>query len=159
MKPYVRMIFVLAIACLMFAPRAARAQMPNPYGQAIGVEAARKVAAAAIVECKKNNWNVAVSVVDTAGELVFFERMDAAQVASIEVSQARRGPRRGSSGRPRRSRKPWPAARVSILGLPSVTPIDGGLPLLIDGKIVGAVGVSGVMSPQTPSAPRRASTR
>ena len=148
MKPYVRMIFVLAIACLMFAPRAARAQLPNPYGQAIGVEAARKVAAAAIAECKKNNWNVAVAVVDTNGELVFFERMDGAQVASVEVSQAKAR----TAARFKRPSKAFEDAvaggRVSILALPGVTPIDGGLPLVADGKIVGAVGTSGVMSPQ-----------
>jgi uncharacterized protein GlcG (DUF336 family) len=148
MKPYVRMIFVLAIACLMFAPRSARAQMPNPYGQAIGIEPARKAAAAALAECKKNNWSVAVSVVDTSGDLVFFERMDGAQVASVEVSQAKAR----TAARFKRPSKVFEDAvaggRVAILALPGVTPIDGGLPLVIDGKVVGAIGVSGVMSPQ-----------
>ena len=61
------------------------AQMPNPYGLSIGVESAKKAAAAAIAEAKKNNWTMAVTIVDTAGSLVYFEKMDGTQIGSVNV--------------------------------------------------------------------------
>ena len=89
MKTYLRMTIVLGVLFATFASRNAHAQLPNGYGTGIPVETARKVAAAAIAEAKKNGWNVAAAIVDTGGDLVFFERMDNAQVASaIGVSGA-----------------------------------------------------------------------
>jgi uncharacterized protein GlcG (DUF336 family) len=117
------------------------------YG-AISVEAARQVAAAAIAEGKSHGWNIAVAIVDVAGELVFFERLDETQQASVLVSQAKAR----TAARFKRPSKAFEDAVVGgrqvILSLPGVTPIEGGIPLLIDGKIVGAVGVSGATSPQ-----------
>jgi len=149
MKPYLRIPIVLAILCLAFASRNARAQaLPNGYGQAIGVDTARKVAAAAFAEGKKNGWNIAVAVVDTAGDLVFFERMDAAQVAAVKVSQEKAR----TAVRFKRATKVFEevlaGGRNAILGLPDAVPIEGGIPLIIEGKIVGAIGVSGATSPQ-----------
>ena len=63
-----------------------RAQMPNPYGLSIAIEDAKKTAALAVAEARKNNWNMAVSIVDTAGNLVYFEKMDGTQVGSVNVS-------------------------------------------------------------------------
>jgi uncharacterized protein GlcG (DUF336 family) len=149
MKPYLRTTIVLAILCLPLASRSAHAQaMPNGYGQAISVEIARKIAAAAIAEGKKNGWNVAAAVVDTAGDLVFFERMDAAQVAAVTVSQDKAR----TAVRFKRSTKIFEDGvangRHAILGIPGVVPIEGGIPLVIEGKIVGAIGVSGATAPQ-----------
>ncbi|HYS82237.1 MAG TPA: heme-binding protein, partial [Anaeromyxobacteraceae bacterium] len=61
--------------------------MPDGYGPNVGVEVARKAAAAAVAEAKKNSWMMAVAVVDTAGNLVYFERMDDTQSGSIRVAQ------------------------------------------------------------------------
>ena len=126
----------------------ARAQLPNGYGAGISVEVARKLAATAIAEGKKNGWTVAVAIVDTAGDLVFFERMDNTQAASTIVAQEKAR----TAARFKRPTKAFEDAlaggRQAILGLPGVTPLEGGIPLVIEGKIVGAIGVSGATSPQ-----------
>ena len=149
MKSRAMMTMIFGVVFCILAPRAAMAQaMPNPYGQGISVETARKVAAAAIAEGKKNGWFVSVAVVDTAGDLVFFERMDNAMSASVVVSQEKAR----TSARFKRPTKAFEdvlaGGRQAILGLPGVTPVEGGVPLIIDGKIVGAVGVNGASSPQ-----------
>jgi uncharacterized protein GlcG (DUF336 family) len=140
---------IFGVVFCILAPRAAMAQpMPIPYGQGISVETARKVAKAAIAEGKKNGWFVSVAIVDTAGDLVFFERMDDAMSASVVVSQEKAR----TAARFKRPSKAFEDAlvggRQAILSLPGVTPVQGGIPLIIDGKIVGAVGVNGASSPQ-----------
>jgi len=148
MKTHTWMTLALGLLCLTLAPSGARAQLPNGYGASIGVETARKVAAAAVAEGKKNGWTVAVSIVDAAGELVFFERIDNTQVGSVKVSQEKAR----TAARFKRPTKAFEEAlsggRQAILGLPDVVPLEGGIPLLIDGKIVGAIGVSGATSQQ-----------
>jgi glc operon protein GlcG len=128
--------------------RNASAQMPNGYGPSISVETARKLAAVATAEGKKNGWNIAVAIVDTAGDLVFFERMDNTQAASTTVSQDKAR----TAARFKRPTKAFEDAlaggRQAILGLPGVIPLEGGLPLVVEGKIIGAIGVSGVTSAQ-----------
>ena len=123
-------------------------QMPNAYGAPVGVETARKVAAAAIAEAKKNGWTVAAAVVDPAGDLVYFERMDNTQVGSVRVAQDKAR----TSAQFKRPTKAFEDAiaggRTAALGLPGVLPLEGGLPLLSDNKIIGAVGVSGATSQQ-----------
>lgn len=129
---------------------AASAQMPNAYGTAINAENARKVAAAALADAKKNNWTMAVAVVDTGGQLVFFEKMDSTQTGSVEVAQAKAR----SAALFKRPTKAFQDALAAggeglrILGLPGALPVEGGLPLLIDGKVVGAIGLSGGTSAQ-----------
>lgn len=124
-------------------------QLPNPYGPSIGLAASRPLVAAALAHAAANGWTVAAAVVDAAGDLVCFERMDGTQVASIQVAldKAR------CAVRYKRPTKEWEDAvaggRNAVLGLPGVLPIEGGLPLLdAGGAIVGAVGVSGALAPQ-----------
>jgi glc operon protein GlcG len=147
MKTYLQITIVLGVLFAM-APRSAHAQLANPYGTAIPVEAARKVADAALAEAKKNGWTVAAAIVDTAGDLVFYEKMDNTQIGSAIVSQEKAR----TAVRFKRPSKAFEDAlvggRQAILSLPGVTPLEGGIPLVIDGKIVGAVGVSGATSPQ-----------
>jgi uncharacterized protein GlcG (DUF336 family) len=147
MKTYLRMTIVFAVLFVGFASRSAHAQMPNPYGP-INVDVARKVADAAIAEGKKNGWNVAAAVVDSAGDLVFFERLDNTQSASIIIAQEKAR----TAARFKRPSKALEDAlaggRQAVLGIPGATPVEGGIPLVIDGKIVGALGVSGATSPQ-----------
>jgi glc operon protein GlcG len=128
-----------------------RAQVVDlPYGAPIPLADARKVIAAAQAEAMKNKWNVAVSVVDSGGHLVAFERMDATQFASVEVAQEKA---RTSVGF-RRSSKAFQDTVASggeglrVLRLSGATPIEGGLVIVMGGKIVGAIGVSGVTSAQ-----------
>jgi glc operon protein GlcG len=142
----IAIVFGGVLAALV--PPSAQAQLPNDYGPQVGVETARKVAAAAIAEGKKNGWHVAAAVVDTAGDLVFFERMDNTQAGSTIVSQEKAR----TAARFKRPSKAFEDAvaggRQVILSLPGVTPIEGGIPLVFEGKIIGAIGVSGATSPQ-----------
>jgi len=139
---------LVGVALSTALARNANAQLPNGYGASISVEIARKLADTATAEGKKNGWNVAVAIVDTAGDLVFFERMDNTQAASTIVAQEKAR----TAARFKRPTKAFEDAlaggRQAILGLPGVTPLEGGLPLVIEGKIVGAIGVSGATSPQ-----------
>ena len=142
---------VLAVASLWSSMIAvAFAQMPNPYGTPIGNEGAKKVAALALAEAAKNKWTMAVAIVDTAGVLVYYEKMDNTQLGSAEVAieKARTS---ALFKRPTKAMQDALAAGgdgLRILGLHGATPIEGGLPLIADGKIIGAIGVSGGASSQ-----------
>ena len=136
----------LALA-LLFALCAfpAFTQMPNPYGTSISLENAKKAAAPALAEARKNNWNMAVAIVDPDGNLVYYEKMDNTQIGSSDVciSKAR------SAARFKRPTKAFQdalaagGAGLRILRIEGAVPVEGGIPLLMDGKIVGAIGVSG----------------
>ena len=121
---------------------------PTMYGASINLETARKIAGAALAEGARNGWTVAAAVVDTGGDLVYFERMDGTQVASSQVAQDKAR----TAVRFKRPSKLFEeglaGGRLAILGLGGVTPLEGGIPLIVDGKIIGAIGVSGVTSQQ-----------
>jgi len=126
------------------------AQMPNPYGAAIGLESAKKVAAPALAEAAKNNWSMAVAIVDPSGNLVYYEKMDNTQLgsATVAIDKAR------SAALFKRPTKTFQDALAAggdgmrILKLQGAMPIEGGIPILVDGKIAGAIGVSGGTAPQ-----------
>jgi glc operon protein GlcG len=124
---------------------------PNvPYGISIAPDAAKKVAAAAIAEARKNNWAMAVAVVDSGGYLVYFERMPDTQLGSVEVSieKARSA---ALFRRPTKSFQDTVASGgegLRILRLTGAIPVEGGIPIIVDGKLIGAVGASGGSSDQ-----------
>ena len=126
----------------------ASAQAPIPYGEPISLEQAKKVIAAAEAESKKNNWPVAIAVVDGSGFLVAFQRLDNTQLGSVEVALEKAK----TSALFRRPTKVFEemlvtgGANLKVLKLPGALPIEGGLPIVKDGKIIGAIGVSGVKS-------------
>jgi uncharacterized protein GlcG (DUF336 family) len=136
------------VSCLL-AAAAATAQVPQ-YGANVNLEQARKAIAAAQAEARKNSWPVAVAIVDNAGHLVAFEKMDNTQTASVEVAQDKAV----SAAIYRRTTKvvqdgvAGGGAGLRLLGLRGMSPVEGGIPLVIDGKIVGGIGVSGVTSEQ-----------
>jgi glc operon protein GlcG len=136
------------VSCLLLAATAA-AQVPV-YGANVTLEQAKKAIAAAQAEARKNNWPVAVAVVDNAGHLVAFEKMDNTQTASVEVAQDKAV----SAAIYRRSTEvvqdglAGGGAGLRLLALRGMSPVEGGLVLTIDGKIVGGIGVSGVTSEQ-----------
>jgi len=143
----------LGLSLVLFALAAITgtvSQMPNAYGPPISLETAKKVAAAAIAEAAKNNWAMAVAIVDPAGNLVYYEKMDNTQLGSAHVSieKAR------TAATFKRPTKAFQDALANggenwrVLGLPGVVPSEGGIPLLIEGKIVGAIGLSGMTSAQ-----------
>ncbi len=126
------------------------AQMPNAYGPPVSLETAKKVAAPALAEAAKNNWTIAVAIVDPSGNLVYYEKMDNTQLgsANIALDKAR------SAALFKRPTKAFQDAlatggeNLRILRLQGVVPVEGGFPLIIDGKIVGGIGVSGMSSAQ-----------
>jgi uncharacterized protein GlcG (DUF336 family) len=140
---------VLLAAALAALATNASAQDKRPgYGTAINAVAAKDIAAGVIAECRKNDWNVAVAVVDTHGFLVYFERMDDTQTASMDIAV-------GKARAAATYRRP---TRVFMEGinkggaatatLPGVFASPGGVPIMVDGKVTGAVGVSGVTGDQ-----------
>lgn len=149
MKP-LRLSLALLLA-LLAVPSVVPAQDPPPsYGPAITLEQAKKVVAAAEAEARKNKWNVVITVVDSATNLVLLQRMDDTQIASIKISQKKAY----TAAALRRSTKVFEdqvaggGAGLKVLGNDEVIPIEGGLPIFVNGKIIGAIGVSGVTSQQ-----------
>jgi glc operon protein GlcG len=126
------------------APAPAAPAAAPDYGPSITNEQAKAVAAAAVAEAKKNNWRMAFAIVGTGGELVYFERMDGTQLASIEIAQ---GKARTSVMYRRPSKAfadQYAAGNTAFTTFPE-RPVasEGGVPIIIDGKIVGAIGASG----------------
>ncbi|MBS1810262.1 MAG: heme-binding protein [Acidobacteria bacterium] len=123
---------------------------PPSYGPAITLEQAKKVAAAAEAEARKNKWNVYIVIVDSSTNLVLMQRMDDTQLGSLNVAQKKAY----TAAAFRRSTKVFEDGIVAggigmrILGNDQAMPIEGGLPILVNGKVVGAIGVSGVTSQQ-----------
>ena len=141
------------LAILMFAigvSQTAMGQMPNPYGAPITLENAKKIAVPALAEASKNDWTMAVAIVDPSGNLVYYEKMDNTQVGStvVAIDKAR------SAARFKRPTKAFQDALAAggeglrILRIEGAVPVEGGFPLVMDGKIVGAIGVSGGTSAQ-----------
>jgi glc operon protein GlcG len=107
---------------------------------------AKRVAAAAAREAQRNGWSVVIAIVDDAGLIVYLERLDGVQPASCDVAQAKA---RAAAlfKRPTKALEETVAnGRVALLSLPHITPVEGGFPLIHEGQIVGAIGVSGVQS-------------
>jgi len=116
--------------------------------QALSIELAKKVAAAAIAEAKRNDWAVAVAVVDDGGHLMYLERLDDTQKASSVIA-AKKAKTAILFKRPSAAiEKAIAEGRQAMMMLPGATPIEGGTPLVVDGEFVGAIGVSGVQSVQ-----------
>jgi glc operon protein GlcG len=148
LKNILRGLAAIAIGWGVAQVHVASAQMPNPYGAAVGVDVARRLAATAIAEGKKTGLTVAVAVVDPGGALVYFERIDGTQHASsdIAVAKARTA---ATYKRPTKLLEDAVASgRQGFLSLPGALLLEGGIPLVVDGKIIGAIGVSGATSQQ-----------
>jgi len=141
---------VLATAVALSCAVTALAQAPMSYGPTITAETAKKLAVPAIAEAKKNNWTMAVAVVDPSGDLVYFEKMDDTQIGSVQVAQSKAR----SAARFKRPTKAFQDALAAggeglrILALDGAIPVEGGIPLVSGGKIVGAIGASGGTSQQ-----------
>ncbi len=123
---------------------------PAPYGAPISLDAAKRAMAAAEAEAKKNNWAVVITIVDSAGQQVMLQRLDNTQYASIGIAT-------GKATTAVNFRRPTKAledaiagggAGLRLLAVEGITPLEGGIPIIVDGKIIGGIGVSGVMSQQ-----------
>ena len=145
------LVVVLAVTSTGAQQPLAPAPPPTtPYGPAITLEQAKKVMAGSEAEATKNKWNVVITILDSGGNLVMTHRMDGAQLGSIEVAREKAY----SSVAFRRPSKVFEdgvaqgGLNLRILRLSGAAPFEGGLPIIVDGKIIGAVGVSGVTSQQ-----------
>ncbi len=136
---------LIAAASLCALTCVAQAQTVPQYGPNVTHEQARKAIAAAVADARKQSLPMAIAVVDTAGQLVAFERMDNTQTGSVAVSQDKAV----SAAMFRRPTKVFQdvvaagGAGLRILTLRGANAIEGGVPLAVDGKIIGAIGVSG----------------
>jgi uncharacterized protein GlcG (DUF336 family) len=138
---------VLGMTLAGFAVAAAAQDKRPDYGTPVNIGAAKKIAAGVLAECAKNQWNVAVAVVDTHGFLVYFERMENTQTASIDIAV---GKARSAATyrRPTRVFMDVINKAPATATLPGVYASPGGLPIMADGKVIGGVGVSGVTGDQ-----------
>jgi glc operon protein GlcG len=147
---FARYVSVLIIAVILLGAVAVDAQEPMPYGPAITLEQAKDVMAGAEAEAQRNNWPVVIAIVDTGGNLVSLQRLDNAQFGSLEVARQKAW----SAAAFRRPTKVFQdavaggGANLRILRLEGASPLEGGIPLVVDGQIIGAIGVSGVTSEQ-----------
>ena len=137
--------FVLSLFAL-----GAFAQGPLPYGAPISLENAKKVAAATAAEARKNGWFMGIAITDPNGDLIYFERMDNTQIGSINIALGKAK----TAAKFKRPSKVFQDLLAKgdnftyLLGLEGAMPVQGGLPIVMDGKIVGAVGVSGATGDQ-----------
>jgi uncharacterized protein GlcG (DUF336 family) len=138
------------LALFGILPAGAQTAAPPPYGPPIAIDAARKVMDAAEAEAGKNNWSVVIAIIDSGGHVVMIHRHDNVQLSSIELSQ-------GKAKTALMFKRPSKVldeaissggAGLRFLALKDIVPLEGGLPIVIDNKIVGAIGVSGVLSSQ-----------
>lgn len=130
-----------ALAVLLSIGITGKAELP--VKKVLTLEAVKKIATAAEVEAKKRGATVVIAIVDDGGHLLLLERLDDTQVASVEVGigKARTAAifRRPSKVFEDQVRE----GRVAALALPGATPLQGGVPILFEGKVIGAIGVSG----------------
>jgi glc operon protein GlcG len=160
------MIRMLALACAFALAAAAAsaqtapAQSPQsqdvesttlpPYGPSITLDQAKRVMAAAELQAAENTWQVAITILDSGGNLVMFHKVDNAQLSAITVSEGKARTalqfKRPSKDLDDAIARGGPGNR--LLALKDITPIEGGLPIVLDGKIIGAIGVSGAISAQ-----------
>src|SRR5271169_6461964 len=150
---------MLALACALavlalaagsaVAPVLAQSATP-PYGPPITLDDAKRAMAAAELEAAKNSWQVAIAILDSGGNLVMFHKIDNTQLASIGASE-------GKASTALRFKRPSKAlddaiaaggAGLRLLAVKDITPLEGGLPVMLDGKIIGSIGVSGALSSQ-----------
>ncbi|MDO9459911.1 MAG: heme-binding protein [Alphaproteobacteria bacterium] len=144
------LVVVAPLGAVAQAPAAPPPMPPLPYGAGISMEAAKKALAAAEAEARKNNWPVAIAIVDSSGKLAAFSKMDNTQHGSVDIAI-------GKAVTANNLKRPTKALQDSLaqggvnlrlLGQPGITPLEGGVPIIVDGKIIGAIGASGVLSSQ-----------
>ncbi len=140
---------LLSICLVATLTGSAKAEGPTPYGAPINLAQAKKVAAGATAHANANNWAVVIAIVDSGGHLVLLERLDNTQIGSIEIAQLKAK----TAVNFRRPTKFWEdriakgGRDVKLLKINGF-PMEGGLPIVHEGKVIGAIGVSGVSSTQ-----------
>ena len=116
--------------------------------KALTIAIAKQIATASEREAARNHWNIFIAIVDDGGNVMYLERMDGAQLASHEVSVAKARSALLFKRPTKAMEEAVAAGRAVVMTLPQVVPVEGGVPLIADGQIVGAIGISGVTSAQ-----------
>jgi glc operon protein GlcG len=133
--------FCLLLFTIAFSTSRASAQFVDK--KTLSLAAAKKIAAAAEAEAVKNKWTMAIAVLDDGGHLIYLERMDGTQIGSIEVAQGKAS----TAVRFKRPTKDFEDAitanHLALITVSGISAIRGGLPVILDGNAVGAIGVSG----------------
>jgi glc operon protein GlcG len=143
-----KLIDVLLAISLVFAICTSYGQAQLAIKKALTLDVAKKLAAVAETEALKNKWTMVIAIVDDGGNLMYLEKIDNTQIGSIEVA-IQKAKTAISFKRPTKAfEEKVLGGRTVILGLSNVMPIEGGLPLIVDGQYIGAIGVSGGSSDQ-----------
>ena len=137
------------------APPAAPAP-PLSYGAPIGLEAAQALVDRAVEAGRARGFRLAIAVVEPSGELVAFGRMDDVQYGSIDVAQAKARSAARFRASSASAEERLAAGRLALLAIDGIVPVAGGVPIVVDGKVVGAIGVSGASSAQDDEVARAA---
>jgi uncharacterized protein GlcG (DUF336 family) len=143
------LVFLVAVSAVAQTPAPPAPPQPQ-YGAPITLDQAKKIMAGAETEAKKNNWPVVITILDSGGQMVMSQRLDGAQFGSIEVAREKAY----SAVAFRRPTKVFEdgvaqgGINLRTLRLTGASPLQGGLPILVDGKVVGGIGVSGVTAVQ-----------
>lgn len=141
-----RVLRVLLATLIASLPARAGAQLLD--AKVISLEAAKKIVAGVQAEARRNGWNVSVAVVDASGGLIAFEKMDEASLPTVEVAQSKAR----TAARYRRATRALDSAlaagRTAYLAFPGMMPVEGGVPVTFEGRVIGGVGVSGASSAQ-----------
>lgn len=122
----------------------------EPYGESVTLEQAKKMLSAAEAFALKNQWTVVIAIVDTGGNLVLLEKIDNTQIGSIDIAIAKAK----TANNFKRSTKVFEDAvakggvGLRVLNVPGMMPLEGGEPILVNGKVIGGIGVSGMASGQ-----------
>ena len=134
-----RLLVAVAASVQSFAAQA------QTYGAPISLDQARKVMSAAEAEMRKNNWVMSIAIVDSGGHLVLFQRADGSQFAGAKIAEDKAWSAAGFKrpGKMFQDRLATGGVETRILQLRGVSALDGGDPIVVDGKIIGAIGVSG----------------
>ena len=149
-----KVITILSVVLFIFSGVALAQQMPNPYGPNMSLATAKKVAAAAAAEAVNMKINVVIAVVDTGGNLLYLERFDVAQHGSVDAAIHRAK----CSVAYKRPTKAFAdtigSGKIAYLTLDGIIALEGGVPIIQDGTIIGAIGVSGGVAAQDGQAAR-----
>lgn len=144
-----RILSLIVGTVMVFAAASASAQAPPPYGAPITLEQAKKAMAGAEAEAKKNSWPVVIVILDSGGNPVMMQRLDNAQWGSVDIAKEK-ARSAVALRRPTKALQDLIAQGGANLRLLNIgfSVLEGGIPIVADGKIIGGIGVSGVTSQQ-----------
>ena len=137
---------ICVISVALLAGMASAADLATK--KSLTLAAAKEIAAAAAKEAAANKWTLVIAIVDDGANLVYLERMDDTQIGSVNIAIAK-AETAVKMKRPSKALEDAVAGgRNVVMTIPGVLPVEGGVPIVVDGKVIGAIGVSGMSSQQ-----------